>query len=86
MPKPRLIPLTTLPDHAHLRPDQVARFLDISLSHVYVLVRDGEIPSLKLGKSVRIPRAAFLTWHEDSRHNPLSPSSLDLKLSPKVGT
>jgi excisionase family DNA binding protein len=42
----------------------VARFLPASYSFVYSLVLDGEIPALKVGRSIRIPRQVFLTWWE----------------------
>jgi excisionase family DNA binding protein len=42
----------------------VARFLPASYSLAHSLVLDGEIPAIKVGRLVRIPRQAFLTWWE----------------------
>jgi excisionase family DNA binding protein len=36
--------------------DAAARYLGISRSHAYDLVRAGEIPHLKLGRRIVIPR------------------------------
>ena len=38
----------------------VAKILGCSHTKVYQMVRDGEIPGLKFGKLVRIPREAVL--------------------------
>jgi excisionase family DNA binding protein len=38
----------------------VARFLKVSVSHVYLLMEQRKLPYLKLGKSRRIPHRAVL--------------------------
>jgi excisionase family DNA binding protein len=60
MKSPRRLPLKILPEQAYLRPETVARFLDISLAHTYALIAEGSIPSRKFGRAVRIPRSEFL--------------------------
>jgi excisionase family DNA binding protein len=45
-----------------LRPEEVARALSISRSAVYRLISDGQIPSVRVGKSVRVPRVAIAEW------------------------
>lgn len=42
--------------------DQMAAFLQISRSSAYQAVRDGTIPSFRIGRSVRVSRAALLGW------------------------
>ena len=37
-------------------PAEVAQVLGISLNNVYALVREGAIPSLRLGRRILIPR------------------------------
>ena len=46
-----------------LRVEQVAELLSCSKSQVYTLIRAGEIPSVRLGKSgVRVPKAQLIAW------------------------
>lgn len=40
----------------------VAHLLQVSDSAVYALVASGELPSLRVGRSVRVPRAALEEW------------------------
>lgn len=42
-----------------LRPEEAARVLRVGRSKVYQLIQTGEVPSVKLGKSVRVPVAAL---------------------------
>ena len=37
-----------------LRPNVVAEILGVSKSYVYKLIRDGTIPSVQIGRSVRV--------------------------------
>ena len=37
------------------RISETARFLGVSRSHVYRLIQDGVLPSVKIGKSRRVP-------------------------------
>ena len=37
-----------------LKGDQVARILNISRSYAFLLMRRGDIPTIKLGRSVRV--------------------------------
>lgn len=48
--------LLTVPEVAHL--------LRMGRTKVWYLVRLGDIPSIRLGKSVRVPRAELLRWVE----------------------
>ncbi len=49
-------------DRQLLRPEEVAEILGIGRSRVYVLIREGVIPSVRIGKSVRVPARAFWKW------------------------
>jgi excisionase family DNA binding protein len=41
---------------------QVAKILKISHTRAYQLAKDHTLPSIKLGKNVRIPRGRFMEW------------------------
>ncbi len=45
-----------------LRPVEVAETLGIARSKVYEMLASGEIPSLRIGKSVRVPVDALHAW------------------------
>jgi excisionase family DNA binding protein len=45
-----------------LRPREAAQALGLSTSNVFALVRRGELPSLRIGRALRIPRAALEDW------------------------
>jgi excisionase family DNA binding protein len=42
--------------------EQAAAYAAISRSRMYELVAQGTIPSVKIGKSRRVPRAAVESW------------------------
>lgn len=42
-----------------LRPAEAAELLSISRSKIYELVNAGEIPSIRLGGAIRIPRRSL---------------------------
>lgn len=48
----------------HLTIPQVAKILHISDAKGYQMARDGELPIIKLGKVVRVPRNQFKEWLE----------------------
>lgn len=45
-----------------LRPSQLAPQLGVTTSRVYQLIAAGEIPVVRVGGALRIPRAAWETW------------------------
>ncbi len=53
-----------------LRPAEVADVLGIARSRAYRLCSTGELPTVRLGKSVRVPLKALKQWVED-HHSPL---------------
>ena len=45
-----------------LRPSEVSVRLGLSRSKVYRMIECGELPSLRMGRAVRVPRKAFEEW------------------------
>ena len=45
-----------------LRPEEAGRMLGFSRSKVYGMLAAGELPSIRAGKSIRIPRGALERW------------------------
>jgi excisionase family DNA binding protein len=56
----RMIEQQTLP--LVLKADDVQRILGISRVKVYELLHQQGFPTLRVGRSLRIPRDAFLKW------------------------
>ena len=48
-----------------LRIPEVARTLGIARSLAYEMARDGRLPTVHIGKAVRIPRRRLEAWIED---------------------
>ena len=51
--------MSTQPEPLIYTVDQVAPLLGLSRASVYAAVKAGSIPALTIGRSVRIPKAAF---------------------------
>lgn len=51
----------------YMKVPQVAEFLQIGRSRAYELVGSGEIPSVKIGRSVRVSRKELERWLEQQR-------------------
>jgi excisionase family DNA binding protein len=49
---------------ALLRVAEAAQLLNVSRAKAYELIAAGAIPSVRVGASVRVPRAALLEWIE----------------------
>jgi excisionase family DNA binding protein len=47
-----------------LRPARVAEILDISRSKAYQLIAAGDIPSVRIGSSIRVPADRLREWLE----------------------
>jgi len=45
-----------------LRPDEAARELGIGRGKAYELIRSGELPSIRIGRSVRVPMTKLQDW------------------------
>jgi excisionase family DNA binding protein len=59
-----------------LKPMDVAEHLGISKSKVYELLASGALPSIRIGKSIRVPTEELRKWvatrmqsHADSPHD-----------------
>ncbi len=54
-------------DKEVLRPADVAPLLGISTGRLYQMIRAGIIPAVRIGRALRIPRAAWESWLEEQR-------------------
>jgi excisionase family DNA binding protein len=54
----RLTPYDELPGYLHV--EEFAAVYDIDRGLAYLMVKDGRIPSRKLGRLIRIPKTALL--------------------------
>lgn len=43
-------------------PSEVSKLLRIRLATVYQLIKNGEIPAIRIGKNYKIPKDAFNQW------------------------
>jgi excisionase family DNA binding protein len=53
-----------------LRAEEAAVVLGIGRSKVFEMLRAGELPVIRLGRSVRIPRQALAVWIEERTEQP----------------
>jgi len=51
-------------DKLLLKPAEAAEILGIARSRTYALIASGELPSVRIGKSVRVPLEALHEWIE----------------------
>jgi excisionase family DNA binding protein len=49
-------------DKLLLRPTEAAELLGIGRSKIYSLLADGELPGVRVGRSIRVPAAALHRW------------------------
>ena len=49
-------------DQLLLRPDEVASALGLGRSKTYQMLASGEIPVVRIGRSVRVPAEALKIW------------------------
>ena len=54
--------------HEWLKVPEVAEELRIARSRAYELVGTGEIPAVKIGRSVKVSRKELNRWLEDQRY------------------
>ena len=54
--------------HEYLKVPEVAKVLRIARSRAYELVADGEIPAVRIGRSVRVSRKELDRWLKDQRY------------------
>ena len=48
-----------------LRAGEVARLLGLGRSKVFAMLAAGELPAIRIGRSVRVPRVALERWIEE---------------------
>jgi len=49
-------------DRALLKPAEVAQILGIGRSKVYELLACGELPSIRIGRCIRVPKSSLEDW------------------------
>jgi excisionase family DNA binding protein len=57
-------PPLPLPTHAHLTVLEVAHFLRVQRITIYRLIEGGDLPHMRWGHVIRIPRAEFVRWYQ----------------------
>lgn len=50
------------PEPLLLRAPEVAKLLGVSRAKAYRLIKAGELPTVRIGGSVRVPREALREW------------------------
>ncbi len=53
--------------HEYLKVPEVAEIIRVARSRAYELVAEGEIPSVRIGRSVRVSRKELDRWLEEQR-------------------
>ena len=53
--------------HEYLKVPEVARIIRVARSRAYELVAEGDIPSIRIGRSVRVSRRELDKWLEEQR-------------------
>lgn len=54
-----------------LRPSDLAPLLGVTRTRNYQLLATGELPSVRIGGAIRIPRLAWAAWLEQQRDEAL---------------
>ena len=52
------------PEPLTLSPKEAAAMVPMGINQFYAAIREGKIPHLRIGKSIRIPRKKFIAWLE----------------------
>lgn len=63
-----------------VRPVDAARAIGVSRSHLYALLKGGLLPSVRIGKSIRIPVDALRGWIKQNQSMDL-PGTSDIRQS-----
>lgn len=56
-------------EEEYLKVSEVAGFLRIGRTRAYELVSSGEIPSVRIGRNIRVSRKELERWLEGRRHD-----------------
>jgi len=51
-----------------LRPEEAAELISVGRSKMYALLAAGDLPSIRVGHSVRVPVRALQAWVDDQTH------------------
>jgi len=51
-----------------LRPIDAAKLLGLGKSKTYMLIASGDLPSVRIGRSVRVPYEALRAWVDQNTH------------------
>ena len=55
-------------DRLLLKPTEVAEILRIGRSLVYGMLATGELPSIRVGRCIRVPKASLEKWISDQEN------------------
>ncbi len=66
-----------------LRPADLAVRLGVTSNRVYQLLREGVIPSLRVGGSLRVPRSVWVAWLEEQRERAIATAEAARRKSKK---
>lgn len=58
-------------DQRLVKVTEAAAFLGISRNGLYILARDGRVPSYRIGNSVRFDLNELRAWLEENRRGPV---------------
>lgn len=50
-----------------LKPEQAAQLLNLSRGRIYQLLKDGSLPSVRIGKALRVPSDSLAEWVESRK-------------------
>ena len=56
--------MTAVAERLLLKPAEAAELIGLGRSKTYELIRTGELPSVRLGKSLRVPLRELQAWVE----------------------
>lgn len=51
-----------------MRVSEVTHELQLARSFVYELIQSGQLPAVRIGRSVRVPRAELEAWVQERAH------------------
>lgn len=68
-----------------LRTDEAAKFLNVSRNTLYELVRRGEIPFLRVSKSIRFSRDGLIAWVQSRQETTGKPEAQEVHTGKRRG-
>lgn len=66
-------------ERSYLKPSTIAARLELHRSQVYKLIKDGTLPHIRIGKSVRVPAAALDAYLRRLESEQAEPGARDLQ-------